>query len=707
MVKYIKERRSKSEILKSFEPLVRKWFNERFNDLTPPQAMAVPLIKNKENVLVSSPTGSGKTLTAFLSILNDFFKKYRKGNFEEGVHAIYISPLKALANDIDRNLRQPLDEMMSLAKKLEMDVPEIKVAVRSGDTSLKERARMVRKPPHILITTPESLGLLLSSKKFRDHFRKTRYLILDEIHDLANNKRGTHLSLSVERLAEIIDEEPVRIGLSATQAPIEDIAGFLGGYENNKPRPVNIVDVKERKHLDLKVLCPVDDLTLHSTEIINSKMYDMLVDLVKDHRTTLIFTNTRAGTESIAMQLKERGIEKLAAHHGSLSKEMRFDVEKKLKAGEMDVVISSTSLELGIDIGYVDLVVQIGSPKSIAKGLQRIGRAGHALRAISKGRLVVFDSDDLIECAVLVKSAYEGEIDRVSIPEKATDVLAQSIIGMSLDKQWNVDEMFKLVSSAYPYRNLSKSEFLDILDFLGGDALEKHGVYPKIWYDKNKKEIGIKRGSRQIYNMNIGTIPQEINYAVVLEGRGIQLGNLSEKFVENLSKNDIFVLGGRTYQYIESDRSTVVVKDGLGRKPTVPSWSGEMLPRSFDLSESVGKFRNDIEEKLENKDKDIEEWLNDVYKLDKGAARTVISHLDEQRKLCGFIPSNRKLLVEGYIDNRGRNGAIFHFPFGRRVNDALSRAFAFELGKEIGSSVRISLSDDAFLLTFPTRLAIE
>ena len=707
MVKYIKDRKSKKEILKSFEPLVRKWFNNRFNDLTPPQAMAVPLIKNKENVLVSSPTGSGKTLTAFLSILNDFFKKYRKGNFEEGVHAIYISPLKALANDIDRNLRQPLDEMISLSEKLEIDVPDIKVAVRSGDTSLKERARMVRKPPHILITTPESLGLLLSSKKFREHFRKTKYIILDEIHDLANNKRGTHLSLSVERLAEIIDEEPVRIGLSATQAPIEDIAEFLGGYKGKKPRPVNIVDVKERKHLDLKVLCPVDDLTLHSTEIINSKMYDMLVDLVKDHRTTLIFTNTRAGTESIAMQLKERGIEKLAAHHGSLSKEMRFDVEKKLKAGEMDVVISSTSLELGIDIGYVDLVIQIGSPKSIAKGLQRIGRAGHALRAISKGRLVVFDSDDLIECAVLVKSAYEGKIDRVSIPEKATDVLAQSIIGMSLDKQWEVDEMYKLISAAYPYRKLTKGEFLDILDFLGGDSLEKHGVYPKIWYDKKKKEIGIKRGSRQIYNMNIGTIPQEINYAVVLEGRGTQLGNLSEKFVENLSKNDIFVLGGRTYQYIESDRSTVVVKDGLGRKPTVPSWSGEMLPRSFDLSESVGKFRNEIETKLENNEDNIEQWLNEVYKLDTGAAKTIISHLDEQRKLCGFIPSDKKLLVEGYIDNRGRNGAIFHFPFGRRVNDALSRAFAFELGKEIGSSVRISLSDDAFLLTFPTRLAIE
>ena len=465
MVTYITNRKTKDEVLNGFEPLIRTWLNNKFEDLTPPQAMAVPLIDNYENVLVSSPTGTGKTLTALLSILNNFLKLHRDNNFEDGVHAIYISPLKALANDIDRNLKQPLEEMMELAEELNMDVPEIKVAVRSGDTSLKERARMVRKPPHILITTPESLGLLLSSKKFRDHFRKTRYIILDEIHDLANNKRGTHLSLSVERLAQIIDREPVRIGLSATQAPIEDIAGFLGGYDKGKPRHVNIVDVKERKHLDLKVLCPVDDLTLHSTEVINSKMYDLLVDLIQDHRTTLIFTNTRAGTESISLQLKERGIEKLAAHHGSLSKEMRFDVEKKLKGGEMDVVISSTSLELGIDIGYVDLVVQIGSPKSIAKGLQRIGRAGHALRAVSKGRLVVFDSDDLIECAVLVRSAYDGQIDRVSIPEKATDVLAQSIIGMSLDRTWEVEEMYNLIISAYPYRDLSKKEFLDLLDF--------------------------------------------------------------------------------------------------------------------------------------------------------------------------------------------------------------------------------------------------
>ena len=374
MVKYVKARKSKADVLAEFEPLISEWFDDRFDDLTPPQAMAVPLIHAGKNVLVSSPTGSGKTLTAFLSILNDLFRRAGAGRLEDGVQALYISPLKALANDIDRNLKQPLAEMEALAAKRGWEFPTVKVAVRSGDTSTSDRAKMVRKPPHILITTPESLGLLLSSKKFRAHLRSVRYVILDEIHDLANNKRGTHLSLSVECLAHLLDHDPVRIGLSATQAPIEEIAHFLGGWSRGKPRPVNIVDVKERKHLDLRVLCPVDDLTQHSTEVVNSHMYDLLAELVGAHRTTLIFTNTRAGTESVVLQLQERGIDKLAAHHGSMSKEMRLDVEQKLKDGKMDAVVTSTSLELGIDIGYVDLVVQIGSPKSIAKGLQRIGQ---------------------------------------------------------------------------------------------------------------------------------------------------------------------------------------------------------------------------------------------------------------------------------------------------------------------------------------------
>ena len=705
MVKYVKERKSKAEVLANFEPLISEWFGGRFADLTPPQAMAVPLIHAGKNVLVSSPTGSGKTLTAFLSILNDLFRRAAVGELEDGVQALYISPLKALANDIDRNLKQPLAEMEALAAERGWEFPAVKVAVRSGDTSLSDRAKMVRKPPHILITTPESLGLLLSSKKFREHFRSVRYIILDEIHDLANNKRGTHLSLSVERLVHLLDRDPVRIGLSATQAPIEEIAHYLGGWSRGKPRPVNIVDVKERKHLDLRVLCPVDDLTQHSTEVINSRMYDLLADLVTDHRTTLIFTNTRAGTESVALQLKERGIEKLAAHHGSMSKEMRLDVEEKLKEGEMDAVVTSTSLELGIDIGYVDLVVQIGSPKSIAKGLQRIGRAGHALHEISKGRLVVFDPDDLVECAVLVNSAYAGEIDRVAIPQKPADVLAQSIIGMSLDQRWRPEEMLEVIRGAHPYHDYSRSELEALLEFLGGDGLSEHGVYPKVWYDG--EEMGIKRGSRQIYNMNIGTIPQEINYSVVLEGGGAHIGNLSEKFVENLGRNDIFVLGGRTYQFLSAEGPRVIVKDGLGRKPTVPSWSGEMLPRSFDLSEAVGRFRAAIDKRLGEPEGETQAWLEEEFRLDPGAARTILSHLREQQQLCGFVPSDRQLLVEGYVDNRGRRSAVFHFPFGRRVNDALARAFAYELGRDLGASVRISLNDDSFLLTFPDFVELE
>ncbi|HJO28349.1 MAG TPA: ATP-dependent helicase [Candidatus Poseidoniia archaeon] len=705
MVKYVKARKSKADVLAEFEPLISEWFDDRFDDLTPPQAMAVPLIHAGKNVLVSSPTGSGKTLTAFLSILNDLFRRAGAGRLEDGVQALYISPLKALANDIDRNLKQPLAEMEALAAKRGWEFPTVKVAVRSGDTSTSDRAKMVRKPPHILITTPESLGLLLSSKKFREHLRSVRYVILDEIHDLANNKRGTHLSLSVECLAHLLDHDPVRIGLSATQAPIEEIAHFLGGWSRGKPRPVNIVDVKERKHLDLRVLCPVDDLTQHSTEVVNSRMYDLLAELVVAHRTTLIFTNTRAGTESVVLQLQERGIDKLAAHHGSMSKEMRLYVEQKLKDGKMDAVVTSTSLELGIDIGYVDLVVQIGSPKSIAKGLQRIGRAGHALHQVSKGRLVVFDPDDLVECAVLVNSAYAGEIDRVAIPQHPADVLAQCIIGMSLNQRWTPEELLDVIRGAHPYRDFTSSELEALLEFLGGESLSEHGVYPKIWY--NGSEVGIKRAARQIYNMNIGTIPQEINYSVVLEGSGAHIGNLSEKFVENLSRNDIFVLGGRTYQFLGAEGPQVIVKDGLGRKPTVPSWSGEMLPRSFDLSEAVGRFRAAVGKRLDEQESDTLAWLEDEFRVDPGAARTILSHLREQQKLCNFVPSDRQLLVEGYIDNRGRRGAVFHFPFGRRVNDALARAFAYELSRELEASVRISLSDDAFLLTFPDFVELE
>jgi len=431
MIKRVKEKFTKAQVLELLDPVIKEWFETHFKDLTPPQAYAIPLIDQSKNVLVASPTGSGKTLTAFLMIINELFKLGKNAKLENKTYCLYISPLKALANDIERNLNAPLKQIYKIAQAHGITLPEIRVGVRTGDTSINERQKMLRKPPHILITTPESLSLIISTKKFRLKLLDIQFVIVDEIHEVCNSKRGVHLSLSLERLQyQILTEglgcEFIRIGLSATQAPITEIAKFLGGYNNqNKLREINIIETPAGKELDLRVICPVQDMNLVPFEIVNAKMYNILTELIKTHRTTLIFTNTRSGTETVVYKLQEHGLDQIAAHHGSLSKETRLDVEERLKNGDLDATICSTSLELGIDIGYIDLVCQIGSPKSIAKGLQRIGRAGHALHEVSKGRIIVFDRDDLVECAVLVKNAYEGNIDRINILSNSLDVLAQ------------------------------------------------------------------------------------------------------------------------------------------------------------------------------------------------------------------------------------------------------------------------------------------
>ncbi|MBM4237238.1 MAG: DEAD/DEAH box helicase, partial [Euryarchaeota archaeon] len=377
---------TKDEVMALMEPLVAEWFSRKFEGLTEPQSYAIPLIHERQSVLVSSPTGSGKTLTAFLSIINELFKYAKEGKLEDRVYAVYISPLKALANDINRNLEEPLREMRALAEAKGIPFPEIRVGVRSGDTSAYERQRMVRKPPHIFITTPESLALVLAAPKFRGSFSKVEYVIVDEVHEVCDSKRGVFLSLTLERLQAYCTREFVRVGLSATLAPVGEIAAFLVGLENGAPRAVKIAEVRSRKDLDLKVLCPAEDMTVLPYEIVNSKMYDMLREMIEEHRTTLVFTNTRSGTESVVYKLKERGVESIEAHHGSLSKETRLGVEERLKRGELRCVVSSTSLELGIDIGSIDLVCQVGSPKSVAKGLQRFGRSGHSYGRTSGSR---------------------------------------------------------------------------------------------------------------------------------------------------------------------------------------------------------------------------------------------------------------------------------------------------------------------------------
>jgi len=686
---------SKEEVMSVMEPLVSAWFTERFDSLTEPQAKAIPVIHERRNVLVSSPTGSGKTLTAFLSIINELTKYASEGRLEERTYCVYISPLKALANDVNRNLNTPLDEMRKTAKQKGMDVPDIRVAVRSGDTTQYERQKMLRKPPHILITTPESLALVLEAPKFKERLKNVEWVILDEIHDICDSKRGAFLSLTLERLKAHCENPITRIGLSATLAPIEAIAGFLAGVDNGKTRDVTLVESGTRKSLDLKVICPTEDMTALSSEIVNSKMYDQLKELIDEHETTLVFTNTRSGAESVVYKLKERGMENIEVHHSSLGKETRLDVEERLKRGEIKCVVSSTSLELGIDIGSVDLVCQIGSPKSVAKGLQRIGRSGHSMGRTSKGRLLVFDQDDLVECAVMCRAAHRGDIDRVGIPENCLDVLAQATVGMSLDSRWDVDDAYELIKGSYCYRNLPKEKFISVLKYLGSkDDFE--GVYSKIWYDPEENRFGRKKGSRMIYFMNLGTIPEEANYRVI-SNHGSSLGELSEKFAERLSPRDIFVLGGRSFEFVRTKGMSAYVKEASGRKPTVPSWAGEMLPRSFDLSMEVAKFRGELARKIEDDHIDLDE-LCDEFDIDEGSARSIVSYFKEQRTTAEMIPDDKRLAIEEYIDPSGNNRLIFHFPFGRRVNDALSRGYAYRISNLLGCNVSVTMSDDSFMI---------
>lgn len=701
----VTEAYSKKEVMSLMEPLVAEWFSGKFEGLTEPQSFAIPLIHKKENVLVSSPTGSGKTLTAFLSIINELLKYAKDGKLEDRVYAVYVSPLKALANDINRNLKEPLSEMKSLSEKKGIPFPEIRVGVRSGDTSQAERQKMLRKPPHIFITTPESLALVLAAPRFKEKFTRVEWAIVDEVHEICDSKRGVFLSLTLERLQDYCTRRFVRIGLSATLAPIEEIAAFLVGFEDGKQRDVRIVDVRSPKNLDLEVFCPTEDTTTLPYEIVNSKMYDMLADMIREHTTTLVFTNTRSGTESVVYKLKERGLESIEAHHGSLSKETRLDVEERLKRSELKCVVSSTSLELGIDIGSIDLVCQIGSPKSVAKGLQRVGRSGHGYMQTSKGRMIVFDNDDLVECAVLCRAAHQNKIDRVGIPQNCLDVLAQSIVGMSIESRWKADDAFRLVRRSYCYRGLPKELYLDVLRYLGSkDAFE--GVYSKIWYDEEEGTFGRKRGARMIYFLNLGTIPEEANYKVYAE-RGAMIGDLSEKFVERLSPRDIFVLGGRTYEFVRSRGMSVYVKTASGKKPTVPSWTGEMLPRSFDLSMEVAKFRGEMAVRLKEDENRTLEWLCDDFDIDHGSARSILSYFEEQQSTCGMIPTSKSLVIEGYVDLTGNHNVIFHFPFGRRVNDALSRAYAFQLTQQLGSNVSVSVTDDTFMISVPRSIELR
>jgi ATP-dependent Lhr-like helicase len=698
--------RNKKEIDIVLHPLVREWFFSKFPEFSLPQLYGVMPIWERKNILISAPTGGTKTLTAFLSILNYLVSLAEKNELEDKVYAVYISPLKALSGDIFVNLERPLKEIEEIAEKKGIKLGKIRVSLRTGDTTTGERAKMLKKVPHILITTPETFAIVLNSPKFVDNLKAVEFVIVDEIHALAN-KRGVHLSLSIERLEELSKITPARIGLSATIAPLEEIARFLVG-----DRECLVADVKFTKKVDIQVVAPSDLIESSALEM-HQSMYKLIDSFIQEHKTTLIFTNTRSATERVIHHLKEmfpsRYLENIGAHHSSLSKELRFSIEERLRKGELKVVVTSTSLELGIDIGYVDLVILLGSPKSTARALQRIGRAGHKLHDTAKGRFLVLDRDDLVECSVMMKEIAERKIDRVFIPKNCLDVLSQQIYGMAIYKVWDIDEMLKTIKKSYCYKNLEKEDFLAVISYLAGEyALEHRNVYAKIWYDEKTRQIG-KRGklARVIYMTNIGTIPEEsfINVVVARGGSQQKVGMIDENFLERMKPGDVFVLGGSRYQYLYTRGMNLYVAGSVNRPPTIPSWFSEMLPLSFDLACEISRFRMLVEERFKTKkpSSEIKEFISSYLYVSDGIAREIYDYFYSQYKYIG-IPSIKKIIVEKY--SAEKNYVIFHTLFGRRVNDALSRAVAFLIGRLGSRDVEIGISDNGFFLA-GERLEIE
>lgn len=693
---------SDEEIFSLLRPYVSSWFKEKYSTFTPPQRAAIPLIKNGINTLVSSPTGSGKTLSAFLGILDTLLDYAENGKLEDKVYAIYISPLRALNNDMYKNILEPLEEIY---KRIDLQ-QKIRVGIRTSDTSPYQKQKMLRIPPHILITTPESFALSLVSPKFSQKLTEAKWVIVDEIHELANSKRGAYLSGFLELYQNILAKNNfARIGLSATISPLEEVAKFLVGKDND----CEIVDARFVKDIDIKVISPVRDLVHASESQISNGIYNTMIDEIKKHSTTLVFTNTRSAAERVSYKLRKIieqenlfDADMVGAHHSSLSRDLRLDIENKLKEGKLKVVVSSTSLELGIDIGYIDLVLLLGSPKSVSRLLQRLGRAGHHIRSISKGRIVVVDRDDLVECSVLAKLAKERKIDKIHIPKNPLDVLSQLIIAASLMGQVNDKTLYEILTRSYVFSELKYDDYTTVLNYLTGKyELESKNVYSKIRIDESIKP---KRGSRMIFYTNSGTIPEESLIPVFTEGNKY-VGNLEEEFVEILTPGDIFVLGGKTYEFISSKGNKVIVKAAEGQRPTVPSWFSEMLPLAIDSAIEVSKFRGFIANMIKQqvKQSDIINYISKEYNISKYAATSIYGYvLEEYLFTDGNVPSDTQILIEIYDDEENRRNFIFHALYGRRALDALSRVLASILSDELSTDVRISVTDNGFILTIPT-----
>ncbi len=663
-------------------PLVAEWFVRKFGTPTEPQEQGWPHILAGRTTLISAPTGSGKTLAAFLACIDRLVRKALAGNLADRTEVLYVSPLKALGNDIQKNLEVPLGEILALAGERGLLMPEIRTAVRTGDTLQPERRAMLKRPPHILVTTPESLYILLTADKSRAILRDVETVIVDEIHAVADDKRGAHLALSLERLEALCYKPPVRIGLSATQKPIEEVAHFLTG--TGRADPV-IVDVGHRRKLDLAVeVSPMPLGPVASNELWDT-IYDRLVALVAEHRSTLVFVNTRRMAERLCHELGTRiGEENVAAHHGSLSRKLRLAAEKKLKEGQVRVLVATASLELGIDVGTVDLAVQINSPRAIAVALQRVGRSGHWRGAIPKGRFFCTTRDDLMECAALVRAIKQGDLDRLIIPESPLDVLAQQIVAACSAEEWDEDAMFALARRTYSYRGLKRETFDSILEMLSEGIASKRGRYGAyVHRDRVNGKLRARRGARLAAITSGGAIPDNSLYTVVAEPDGVVVGTVDEDFAVESNRGDIMLLGNTSWMIhrIETNAGRMLVQDAHGAPPSVPFWRGEAPARTQELSAHVGELRQEISERLPNTSPvgfsatqpDVAEtvtWLKQECGLDDSGAEQMIEYVLQGRAVLGAVPTQTTVIAERFFDEGGGMQLVIHAPFGGRINKA-------------------------------------
>src|SRR4029079_10708185 len=701
--------------LEIFHPAVARWFARTFPAPTQPQFEAWPEIKKHRHTLIAAPTGSGKTLAAFLSAIDDLVRLGVEGKLDDTTHVIYVSPLKALSNDIQRNLQFPLEGIQKELAAMGLPEVNIRTLVRTGDTPASERTAMTKRPPHIVVTTPESLYILLTSEGGRRMLPTARQVIVDEIHAVVGDKRGSHLALSIERLEQLVrsnNASLTRIGLSAKQRPIEEVARFLVGTENldvSKRPNCAIIDSGHVRKLDLAIELPESPVSAVMSGEVWEEVYNRLSQLIRQHHTTLVFVNTRRLAERVARHLGERlGDENIAAHHGSLAREHRLQAEQRLKSGELSALVATASLELGIDIGDVNLVCQLGSTRSIASFLQRVGRSNHTVAGFPKGKIFPLSRDELVECAAIIDSVRRGELDHLEIPERPLDILAQQVVAAVAAEEWSEDDLFAMVRRAYPYRNLEREQFDSIIRMLAEGFTTKRGRRSTyLHHDAVNQRLRGRRGARLAAITSGGAIPDTADYAVVLEPSELVIGSVNEDFAIESLQGDIFQLGNTSWRVLRVEQGKVRVEDAHGQPPSIPFWLGEAPARTHELSVSVSRLREQVAARI-NADEEsgsgvnLEgalDWLTSEVGVSQSAAEQIVDYLAGAKIVLGVMPSQENLVLERFFDDSGSMQLVLHSPFGSRLNRAWGLALRKRFCRKFNFELQAAATEDAIVLS--------